>query len=220
MNRRLSGGGRRKRGHSRKLLLLLCLAAALLVGLELLLAPSVSALAQQRSRSLALQAMTQAILAQSGEDGLGYQELVSAERDEQGRVSLLVTDTRRLNRLVSAVSLDAGNRLEALSRQQMHLPLGSVLGSTLMAGRGPSIPFRFTALGAPGSELRSEFSAAGVNQTRHSIYLDLSCKIRVIAPFSRQEMQVSATMLLAEGIILGDVPDTYLSLEGGQLIGE
>ena len=74
--------------------------------------------------------------------------------------------------------------------------------------------------GAPQAELRDSFTAAGVNQTRHSIYLELSCGIRVISPFSRQELLVSTTMLLAEGIIVGYVPDTYLSIDQGQGLGK
>ncbi|MBQ6808097.1 MAG: sporulation protein YunB [Firmicutes bacterium] len=216
-----SGGRQKKRRRSIRLLLLLCLAAALLVCVELLLAPIIAAAAAQHSRSLAMNAMTEAIQAQSSAARTSdYRNLVQVETDDQGRVTLLVTDTQRLNQLVSAVSLDAAERLEQLSRQQLQLPLGSVLGSVLLSGSGPPVAFRFSALGAPQAELRDSFTAAGVNQTRHSIYLELSCGIRVIAPFSRQELLVSTTMLLAEGIIVGYVPDTYLSIDQGQGLGK
>ena len=214
MKRKQSSGKANKRRLSLRLTLLLILAAALLIGLEALLAPKIAVLAEQRSRTLALNAMTEAILAQSNAtNSTDYQELVRVEKDQQGRVTLLVTDTQRANWLISAVSLDASQRLEELSGQRMRLPLGSVLGSVLLAGSGPPIAFRFSALGAPRAELRDSFSAAGVNQTRHSIYLELICDIRVLSPFSQEKISVSTTMLLAEGVIVGYVPETYLSMD-------
>ncbi|MDO4732281.1 MAG: sporulation protein YunB [Bacillota bacterium] len=209
-----SGSRQKKRRLGLRFLLFLCLAAALLIGLELLLSPLISAVAAQHSQELALNAMTEAILAHSaaGQES-NYRDLVQIETDAQGRVTLLLTDTQRLNRLVNAVSLEAAQKLQTLSRQQLQLPLGSVMGSILFSGYGPPVPFRFTALGTPESRLREQFVSAGVNQTRHSIYLELSCVILIVAPFSRQKISVSTDMMLAEGIIVGYVPDTYLSLQ-------
>ena len=210
------GGGDPRRRLKRRLLLVLGFSAALLVGLEMLLAPAVAVLAAQRSRTLALTAMTQAVQAQTAASAaVDYSQLMRVELDGEGRVTLLVTDTQLLNQLTSAVILDATQRLEALSQQRYTLPLGSLLGGVLLSGAGPPVAFRFTALGAPRAELEDSFHSAGVNQTRHSIYLNLSCDIRVVAPFSRQELTVSSRMLLAEGVIVGYVPDTYLSVEGG-----
>ena len=210
------GGGSPRRRRRRRFLLILGFTAALLVTVEILLAPAVAVLAAQRSRTLAMTAMTQAIQAQTASSAaVDYSQLMQVELDEAGRVTLLVTNTQLLNQLTSGVILDASQRLESLSQQRYTLPLGSLLGGVLLSGAGPPVGFRFTALGAPRAELEDSFHSAGVNQTRHSIYLNVSCDIRVIAPFAQQELTVSTRMLLAEGVIVGYVPDTYLSIEGG-----
>ncbi len=179
------------------------------------LAPLIRAVALQRTRALALVAMTEAIQAQSEAAGANdYSRLVQIQTDQQGRATLLVTDTQLLNRLTAAVTLDAAERLERLSRQTQRLPLGVLLWSNLLPWDGPPVSFRFAALGAPEADLEDSFTGAGLNQTRHSIYLRLSCRVRMISPFAREECTVETTMLLAEGVIVGYVPESYWGTVG------
>lgn len=206
-----------KKRKRRRLLFLavwLLLLLFLFYSAELALSPALQITALQRAHSLTLAAMSEAIRDQIAlTPGVGdYQQLMYIERDKEGRITLMVMDTQLLNRLVSNVVLDAESRLEDLSKQHITLPLLSLTGSRLFAGFGPDVPFSFRVSSAPTLTLQDEFTDAGVNQTRHRIYIELSADLKIVAPFSQAEERVTATVLLAEGIILGYTPDTYVTL--------
>ena len=64
------------------------------------------------------------------------------------------------------------------------------------------------------TELKSEFVAAGINQTLHKIYLEIKCNVVILTPFETMEEQIVNQVLLAEGLIVGEVPNSYYNLEG------
>lgn len=217
MRRRKWGrGGRYGRGRrsGRALLLVFPLILALLVLTELRLAPLIEESAARHAHSAALTAITQAVDQQMAaySQVCDYQQLMHIERDSQGRITLLVPDTVLLNSLIVDVVEGINQGLEASSRQQLTLPLGAVTGSRLFSSFGPELRFRFRAQGTPSVSVEDDFSSAGINQVRHRIYLRVDSDIRVMVPLARRGETVSATVLLAEGIIVGYTPDTYVNL--------
>lgn len=209
-------GGRygRKRRLRRVFLLLIPLLLALLVLAELRLSPLIEESAARRAHSAALTVITQAVEQQMADysQACDYQQLMHIERDDQGRITLLVPDTMLLNRLITDVVEGINQGLESGSRQQLSLPLGAMTGSRLFSSLGPELHFRFRAQGTPSVSIEDDFSSAGINQVRHRIYLRVDSDIRVMVPFARSGDTVSATVLLAEGIIVGYTPDTYVEL--------
>lgn len=204
-----SRGGRRR---AVRLLLPLLLAAAFML-LESAFAPPLLAAAQEQARTRALAALTDAAGRQIEKNGADdYRELVWIERDENGRAALLLPNTALYNTLIHDITLEAVDSLEQLSLQKLVLPAGIATGSALLSGLGPDIPFRIRVLGTPSVQVEDELTAAGVNQVRHRIWLDISAEIRVLAPFSRETAEVHAAVLLAEGLIVGGVPEAYLGL--------
>lgn len=201
------------------LLLVLSLFLGLLILAELRLAPLILEAASDKACSQVLSALNSAAAVQVEQSGLGdYQDVMYIERDAQGRVTLLAPDAMSLNRLITATTREAVDSLEQLQGQSLSLPLGALTGSSLLAGLGPEVRVRFRALGRPAVVLEDEFTSAGVNQVRHSIWLKLSAQVRILIPFSRHSSEVSATILLCEGVIVGYTPDTYVGLSafGGQ----
>lgn len=83
-----------------------------------------------------------------------------------------------------------------------------------MAGRGPDIPIKMSTVGNVETDLVSQFSEAGINQTLHRIYLNVSCKVTILTPFNSIEENITNQVLIAEAVILGDVPSTYYNLNG------
>lgn len=64
------------------------------------------------------------------------------------------------------------------------------------------------------TDLRSEFTSAGINQTLHRIYLEIKCNVVILTPFETIEQKISNQVLLAEGVIVGEIPNSYYNLEG------
>ena len=83
-----------------------------------------------------------------------------------------------------------------------------------MSGRGPDIPIKMSTVGNVETDLVSQFSEAGINQTLHRIYLNVSCKVTILTPFNSIEENITNQVLIAEAVILGDVPSTYYNLNG------
>ena len=207
------GGGGRGGRRVPALLLLLVMAAAVFMLLETTLSPPLLAAAEDQARTRALTALTAAAGRQIEKNGADdYRQLVSVERDEQGRVTLLLPNTGLYNSLIRDITLDAADSLDDLSRQRLILPAGLVTGSALLSGLGPDVRFRMRMLGTPSVQVEDELTAAGINQVRHRIWLELSAEVRVLAPFSRDTTTVTATVLLAEGLIVGYVPETYVGV--------
>ena len=69
-------------------------------------------------------------------------------------------------------------------------------------------------VGTVSAEFRSDFSQAGVNQTLHRIELEVAVPVTLILPGGQTELTVETGLLVAETVIVGAVPDTYLTLNG------
>ena len=84
----------------------------------------------------------------------------------------------------------------------------------MLSGRGPGVKIRISSIGNIETDLESEFTSQGINQTLHRIYVDVSCNVKVLTPFKDIERNITNRVLLAENVIVGNIPDTYYNLEG------
>ena len=64
------------------------------------------------------------------------------------------------------------------------------------------------------TDLRTEFVDAGINQTLHRIYLNIKCNVSILTPYSVIKDEIYNQVLLTEGVIVGNIPETYYNLEG------
>ena len=91
---------------------------------------------------------------------------------------------------------------------------GSFTGLKLLSGRGQGVKIRISTVGDIETNLKSEFTAQGINQTLHRIYLDAKCSINVLTPFRDIQKDITSQVLLSENIIVGEIPTNYYNLEG------
>ena len=147
----------------------------------------------------------------SGRD-YGYDYFVTIDRDESGAVTAIKANLARINALSSELLSDI---VEAADRGELSLaiPIGNILGSSLLLGKGPDIPVDITLLTSSRVDFKNELSAAGINQTKHEMKLDVVVDIDVVLPWRTVSTQVVTEILIAETVIVGEVPQTYLDLE-------
>lgn len=91
---------------------------------------------------------------------------------------------------------------------------GSFTGFKLLAGRGPGVKIKISSIGEVETDLRSEFTAQGINQTLHRVYLQVKCNINILTPFDNISREITNQVLLMENVIVGNIPNTYYNLEG------
>ena len=84
----------------------------------------------------------------------------------------------------------------------------------MLAGRGPGIKIRISSIGDVETDLRSEFTAQGINQTLHRVYLQVQCHVNILTPFDNISQDITNQVLLMENVIVGNIPNTYYNLEG------
>ena len=138
---------------------------------------------------------------------VNYDVLIHLEKDETGRVAALESNMAAFNRLRSQIADEILRRLSEVSTSELSIPVGTLTGSTLLAGRGPCV--RVRAVGSADASLRNAFSAAGINQTRHQILLSVDVYTSILLPGFTASTKVSNEIAVAETVIVGSVPETY-----------
>lgn len=171
----------------------------------------VLSLADARARSLAVQVLNEAV-EETLASGVKYDQLMIVSTGEDGHVRLIQANTAEMNRLASHVTLLAQQRLEALEEQAISVPLGSALGVPIFAGAGPKIQVQILPVGAVIPRFDTEFQTAGINQTRHKVILTLTATVRLVIPTGSSTLQATTQMAVAESIVVGQVPDSFVDL--------
>ncbi|MBZ4665703.1 sporulation protein YunB [Mahella sp.] len=176
------------------------------------IAPTVLALSSAKARVIATQAINVAVNKKLA-DGISYDQLITAITDDNGRVTMLQANTMRMNKLGSETALAVLDEMKSVSSTIIKVPIGSVLGGDILAGRGPYINIKILPVGSVVNDFVTEFENAGINQTRHKIYLRVKAHIKVVIPLNSQELEVVSQVPIAETVIVGNVPQSYVNLQ-------
>lgn len=195
----------------RRLILCALLLMLLLMLLERNLTQVVLTLASAKAEVLAVQALNEAAEALIAQ-GVSYDSLVHVTLGEDGSVRLLQANTAGMNSLASRASLTAQAKLEALQDQTVSVPLGSALGITLLAGTGPRIQVHMLPVGAVVTAYETEFTSAGINQTRHRVLLTMRAQVQLVLPTGASGVEAVTQVAVAESIIVGQVPDSFVNV--------
>ncbi|MBR4950134.1 MAG: sporulation protein YunB [Clostridia bacterium] len=163
----------------------------------------------------ATNAVISAVNTHLSEDDNFYQDIITVSTDEGGKVTSIKTDTKKLNTILADLSSRIVNNLENKGKFYIYIPIGSVFSDHFFAGKGPKIKIR--GIFPPGqisTDLKSDFVSAGINQTKHSIYLDFSAKAGVILATKNIDMDFKTRISIAETVIVGDIPESFTNVEG------
>src|SRR5690554_4209892 len=172
------------------------------------LRPALREISQARAVQIATQSINKAVREQVVPH-IRYEDLITVRVDNRGRVVLMQPNTGDINRLASEATIAVQKELEKVGRTRIHIPLGLLLGSEVMAGRGPDIPIEIIPAGAVESRVFDRFEQAGINQTRHKIYLEIKTRVRTVIPLTFANAEVRTEVPLAEAVIMGEVPQVY-----------
>ena len=138
-----------------------------------------------------------------------YDRLISFEKDNEGRITAVKSNMAEFNRLQTAVADDVLERLGQVSASELAVPLGTLTGSPLLAGRGPKLTVKMETMGTAAAAFRDKFTAAGINQTKHQILLDVDVYVTILLPGITTYTKVSNEISVAETVLVGSVPQTY-----------
>lgn len=179
------------------------------------LKPVMMALSDAEARIVATEKINETIRDEFG-NKISYDDLMTVKTDKEGNVVMIQANTVELNRIGSQITLAVQNRINSIGGRSVRIPLGLLFKNDLFAYYGPKVPFKMTPVGSVNTSYRSEFQAAGINQTRHIVYLDVKSNVQVVVPLARNMIEISSSIPIAESIIVGKVPEFYANLDNMQ----
>ena len=206
-----------RRGKRRWKLLPVLLAVLLVwafVGLRARLWPVVRSLARTQVTNTASDLINDAILEQIMEGQIQYDRIVYFEKDLNGRITALKTNMAEVNRLKTETLNIINDEIMAEDTDHLGVALGRLILPEFFSGKGPSIPVRILAIRNSDANFQSEFTEAGINQTLQKLRMDVIVDVTILVLGQTETFTVSSQMVVAETIIVGDVPATYFQTGG------
>lgn len=148
------------------------------------------------------------------DNGIRYDDLVQIEYDDTKRVSAIKADSIKMNQLQSLISSKISERIAEVNNREIKMSIGSLTGIDILNNKGPQVGIRITLAGNATTSISNQFESAGINQTRHQIILSINTAIFVVLPSGSTSAEVPSSVIIAETIIVGMVPEFYA---GGSL---
>jgi len=139
-----------------------------------------------------------------------YDRMVYFEKDLEGRITALKMNMSEVNRLKTDILNRINDEIMAIDSTDLGIPVGSLILPELFSGRGPTIPVQILAIRNSDASFSSHFTQAGINQTLQQLTMDVIVDISVLVLGKTQSLQVKSQVVVAETIIVGQVPNTYL----------
>ncbi len=175
------------------------------------LRPIIENITQNEAKQMSVSAVNTTVAEQLSKTGVKYDDMVNIERDDGGKVLAITTNIVKMNELKAAI-LNAVQQKMADQHNEVGVPLGTLIGGDLLHGRGPNVPLKLTLSGNVNGEFKSNFEAAGINQTRHQIYLQVHMSVYSFIPGYNTTTEVTTNVVIAETIIVGQVPQTFANI--------
>jgi sporulation protein YunB len=209
-----------KKRKVRKSIIVIAVVILILVGYILIdnsVRPTILSLTEARLRAIGVQAMNDAVQETIG-SGVNYTDLIDIQKDNEGKIALISANTSLMNSLAARTATCAQNKILNIGEQGISIPIGTIVGGQFLSGRGPSIKVEIQPVGSVSSQFSTQFEDAGINQTRHRIYLTLTATVRIVVGNVSQSVEISSQVLVSDTIIIGDVPQNYFQGTQDQLL--
>lgn len=155
-----------------------------------------------------------AIAKQISEGKIQYDRIVYFEKDLNGRITALKTNIGEVNHLKTDVLNIINKEMLALDTSDIGIPLGSLILPEFLSGKGPAIPVRILSIRNSEASFSSNFSQAGINQTLHQLVMEVQVDVSVLVLGQTAGFRVTSQVVVAETVIIGDVPSTFLQTGG------
>lgn len=202
-----------KKRKRRKAQILLCLIFVFLASMFAYVYCVVNPVVVEATRhmifSLSTSAVSDAIYDVLNEENISYDDLVNIEQDNNGTITMISLQTIRLNLIARKFYQVAQVYLDNMGKNGIDVALGTFTGLPFLNGIGPKINLKLVPIGAMTSMFKSNFVSAGINQTNHSLFIHLYASVSMILPAYTTTIDSVTEMLVAESIIVGDVPEIY-----------
>ena len=194
-------------------LLLILLVVGLIIGVIVkAVAPVFNKLCTEKAKSIATiitnDETTNAII------DYQYSDFINIHKDETDNILMLESNMKNINIVISDVANRIQKSINNTKEDDVNISLGSFTGISLLSGSGFKVPIKISTVGNVKTDVKSVFTSAGINQTLHRLYLQIETEISILTPFNTIQQSITNQLILAENIIVGEIPETYYDLNG------
>lgn len=175
------------------------------------LRPTIKVLAETKALEIANRAINKAV-AEIVQGKIEYDDLVDIKMDSGGKITMVQANTMAMNDVSSKIAIEIQDELKKIKSTTSYIPIGTALGSPLLAKYGPQLKVSIEPIGTVSVDFKTEFESSGINQTRHIIYLEANTQVKVVIPLITSTKKVSPQIPICETIIVGDVPQSYINI--------
>lgn len=145
------------------------------------------------------------------EEKYRYSDLVDIKTDSSGNVGMIITDSYAVNKLAATAVTKAYAYLSEKIEKGVEVPLGAFTGIRLISGFGAKVRMKVISVASVKCDFVSEFAQAGINQTRHSLYLNINCVVNVVTKTKAKKINDKITVLVFDNLIVGKVPNVVVT---------
>lgn len=202
-----------QRGLRRKIVLVLILLFLFVILLDVQLRPIMESITTNQARIKATDTINSTVAEELKNNGVSYSDLVNIERSDAGEVLAITTNVVKMNELRAVIIRDVQSKLGENSHQTVGVPFGTLTGNDLLHGYGPNVPLKVTLSGNVTADFKSAFDSAGINQTKHQIYLNIHTNVYSFIPWFNSTTEIDTNVLVAETVIVGQVPQVVANLK-------
>ncbi len=207
-------GGNRSGKWKKLLIIVLMLLAVLVLAFWLMktrIEPHLEEVGRLRANIMVSQIVNKALNEQFyGREDMD--DLLIRQSNEDGQMEVLQANTRKMNLLITEISLELQKQYAERPEDIYSVPVGTLFGDKLLSQAAPKVDIRIIPISVSSVDFKTDFVSEGINQTKYKVYIDLDSQVKVVAPLVSETFQVSTTVLIAEAVILGTVPDSYVNV--------
>ncbi|MBU5427058.1 sporulation protein YunB [Tissierella pigra] len=171
--------------------------------------PTLIALSEVQAKAVTTKTINDTIKSRI-KNNIAYDDLIIIKYDNNGRATLVQANMMMMNTIAADVALEVQEQLGKLSTSKVDVPIRNAFNRQMI--RLPSIKLEIQPQGSVNVDFATEFEEAGINQTRHRIYLIVMTDIRMIIPLTSETLRITTNIPIAETVIVGDVPEQYISI--------
>ena len=192
-----------------KILIIVAFVSIIAVLLDKQMRPLIKSVVFSQAQTVSTNVINQVVADELSRLDIDYSDIIDIQKDADGKILAVSTDMKQVNSLKSLMTLSIQAKISAMEVQKTKIPLGTFTGTEILNGRGPKIPIDVSMSGSVIMDFKSEFVSAGINQTKHKLYLEVNSEVLAFIPGYPVNTVVKTSILIAETIIVGEVPAVF-----------
>jgi sporulation protein YunB len=179
--------------------------------------PVITETAEAKVRAMASRAFNEAVK-EVFIASVDYDSLMNVVTDNTGKVTMIQANIVAMNKMATETAIVAQNNMQQLSKNGIRIPIGSLMKGQIFSGRGPRIVIKIIPIGSITTQFKTEFEHAGINQTRHKIFLKANMRFDIVMASGNSSITVESFVPVSENIIIGEVPESFIDVNQDDLI--